>query len=77
MSCFIIATKTLRSFFTKTPFAFAVLLHRETPFAPRSIFIFTETPFTRKARKEAKPRVHPCPHCLTNFQSPSKRQSTY
>ena len=23
--------------------------------------------------KEAKPRVHPCPHCLTGFQSPSHR----
>ena len=23
--------------------------------------------------KEAKPRVHPCPHCLANFRSPSER----
>ena len=45
-SCFIIAIKALRSFFTETPFGMG---------------------------KEAKPRVHPCPHCLTGFQSSYKR----
>ncbi len=25
--------------------------------------------------KEAKPRVHPCPHCLTKFPSPSARDA--
>ena len=60
-SCFIIATKPLRSFFTETP---SLLLHRD--------------PLHQKGMgKEAKPRVHPCPHCLANFRSPSKRQSTY
>ena len=23
--------------------------------------------------KEAKPRVHPCPHCLTKFSRPNER----
>ena len=47
----------------------SLLLHRD----PLRSF-FTETPFTRKAMgKEDKPRVHPCPHCLTGFRSPSER----